>query len=116
MIPTCPPTTVLHHIRPWPRSLRELARGDFPVWGTDGNGAVGTWNQGTLQPRYYYDVTLGERVSNEMVFQQIGQPVIEAVANQGLNGTVFAYGVTSSGKTHTMMVSGSLGTGGSDAL
>jgi hypothetical protein len=36
------------------------------------------------------------------VFEHVGRPGIEPVV-QGISGTVFAYGVTSSGKTHTMM-------------
>jgi hypothetical protein len=36
------------------------------------------------------------------VFEHVGRPAIEPVV-QGISGTVFAYGVTSSGKTHTMM-------------
>lgn len=36
------------------------------------------------------------------VFEQVGRPTIEPVV-LGISGTVFAYGVTSSGKTHTMM-------------
>jgi len=36
------------------------------------------------------------------VFDQLGQATVEPVLS-GISGTVFAYGVTSSGKTHTMM-------------
>lgn len=36
------------------------------------------------------------------VFDHVGRPTIEPVT-QGISGTLFAYGVTSSGKTHTMM-------------
>jgi hypothetical protein len=36
------------------------------------------------------------------VFEQLGLPIVEPVLS-GISGTVFAYGVTSSGKTHTMM-------------
>lgn len=38
----------------------------------------------------------------EQVYEAIGRPFI-LPALDGLNGTIFAYGVTSSGKTHTMM-------------
>lgn len=41
-------------------------------------------------------------VTVPQVFEQVGRPTIEPVV-QGISGTVFAYGVTSSGKTHTMM-------------
>lgn len=36
------------------------------------------------------------------VFDHVGRATIEPVT-QGISGTLFAYGVTSSGKTHTMM-------------
>lgn len=36
------------------------------------------------------------------VFNTIAKPIVEAAVN-GFNGTIFAYGQTSSGKTYTMM-------------
>jgi hypothetical protein len=36
------------------------------------------------------------------VYESIALPIIQPVMN-GISGTIFAYGVTSSGKTHTMM-------------
>jgi Kinesin motor domain len=36
------------------------------------------------------------------VFEQVAAPAVDQVP-QGLSGTVLAYGVTSSGKTHTML-------------
>ena len=38
------------------------------------------------------------------VYQEACKPVVES-ALDGFNGTVFAYGVTSSGKMHTITVS-----------
>ena len=35
------------------------------------------------------------------VYQTVGLPVVKSVL-EGYNGTIFAYGQTSSGKTHTM--------------
>lgn len=40
--------------------------------------------------------------SNNDVFDTIVKPIVDAAVN-GFNGTVFAYGQTSSGKTYTMM-------------
>ena len=37
------------------------------------------------------------------VYTRTSEPVVQS-AMDGINGTVFAYGVTSSGKTHTIMV------------
>jgi len=41
-------------------------------------------------------------VSNSDVFDNVVKPIVDAAVN-GFNGTVFAYGQTSSGKTYTMM-------------
>lgn len=40
--------------------------------------------------------------SNLDVFDTVVKPIVNAAVN-GFNGTVFAYGQTSSGKTYTMM-------------
>lgn len=37
----------------------------------------------------------------ELVFKQAALPIIESVL-EGYNGTIFAYGQTGTGKTHTM--------------
>ena len=39
--------------------------------------------------------------TQEDVFKFAAKPIIESVM-EGFNGTIFAYGQTSSGKTHTM--------------
>ena len=38
------------------------------------------------------------------VYESTSERVVQS-SMDGINGTIFAYGVTSSGKTHTMMVS-----------
>ncbi|GKD11474.1 kinesin-like protein KIN-7D, mitochondrial, partial [Tanacetum coccineum] len=47
------------------------------------------------------DKVFGEYSETQEVYDVAAGPVIRA-AMEGINGTVFAYGVTSSGKTHTM--------------
>eukprot|EP00897_Mesotaenium_endlicherianum_P001320 jgi/Mesen1/1215/ME000129S00317 len=47
------------------------------------------------------DKVFGPATPTRSVYDQAAQPVVSA-AMEGINGTVFAYGVTSSGKTHTM--------------
>jgi centromeric protein E len=44
----------------------------------------------------------GEDCTTEDVYQEVAKPIVEAAIN-GINGTIFAYGQTSSGKTYTMM-------------
>lgn len=40
--------------------------------------------------------------TNNDVFNDVVRPIVDAAVN-GFNGTIFAYGQTSSGKTYTMM-------------
>ncbi|KAK9742949.1 hypothetical protein RND81_03G207300 [Saponaria officinalis] len=47
------------------------------------------------------DKVFGETAATEDVYDVGARPVIKS-AMEGVNGTLFAYGVTSSGKTHTM--------------
>ena len=64
---------------------------------------------------FTFDKTFGESSTTREVYNDIAQGIVESVVN-GLNGTIFAYGQTSSGKTHTMQGSGTIedgqGTGG----
>lgn len=50
----------------------------------------------------FADYVFGVSSSNNDVFDNVVRPIVDAAVN-GFNGTVFAYGQTSSGKTYTMM-------------
>ncbi|KAF6263298.1 P-loop containing nucleoside triphosphate hydrolase protein [Scenedesmus sp. NREL 46B-D3] len=92
-------------VRLRPLSDKERGRGDNAVWATDGSGGVGLTSAhapGLVNTKYAYDLVFDTNTSNEQVFEHVGRPAVGPVA-QGVSGTVFAYGVTSSGKTHTMM-------------
>ncbi|XP_052852078.1 uncharacterized protein LOC128262077 [Drosophila gunungcola] len=52
-----------------------------------------------------FDYVFGEGASNQEVFDRMAKHIVHACM-QGFNGTIFAYGQTSSGKTHTMMGDG----------
>eukprot|EP00591_Stephanopyxis_turris_P018414 CAMPEP_0195539524 /NCGR_PEP_ID=MMETSP0794_2-20130614/50096_1 /TAXON_ID=515487 /ORGANISM="Stephanopyxis turris, Strain CCMP 815" /LENGTH=656 /DNA_ID=CAMNT_0040673561 /DNA_START=809 /DNA_END=2776 /DNA_ORIENTATION=- len=54
------------------------------------------------QTFFSLDKTFGEKTTNEQVYKNFAAPVVKSVM-RGLNGTVFAYGQTSSGKTYTML-------------
>ncbi|KAH7404464.1 hypothetical protein KP509_15G026700 [Ceratopteris richardii] len=54
------------------------------------------------EKRFSFDFALGPEVKNLEVYNQVASPIIKGVVN-GLNGTIFAYGATGSGKTHTMV-------------
>eukprot|EP00887_Chlorella_sp_A99_P008132 scaffold12.g8132.t1 len=75
-----------------PLSDRERERGDHEVWECSGN-AVGVKEA---------DVGMHVKFVYDHVYKAIASPIVQS-AMDGINGTIFAYGVTSSGKTHTMM-------------
>ncbi|XP_025073915.1 kinesin-related protein 4-like [Pogonomyrmex barbatus] len=72
-------------------------------WMTQGNTIVAT--DAELRKRadggFEFDHIFDTNASNNDVFD-IVRPIVDAAVN-GFNGTVFAYGQTSSGKTYTMM-------------
>lgn len=72
------------------------------MWSIDGEGSVTFTAPNSNVPRYGFKTVYSEEHSNYHVYQQTGGPIIQSVMG-GVNGTVFAYGVTSSGKTHTML-------------
>ncbi|KAK9287325.1 hypothetical protein L1049_015740 [Liquidambar formosana] len=86
-------------IRFRPLSEREFQRGDEIAWYADGDKIVrNEYNPATA---YAFDRVFGQSTGSQEVYEVAARPVVKA-AMEGVNGTVFAYGVTSSGKTHTM--------------
>ncbi|KAL3678138.1 hypothetical protein R1sor_021094 [Riccia sorocarpa] len=53
------------------------------------------------EKRYAFDIAFGANATNKDVYQITVSNMVERVV-EGLNATVFAYGATGSGKTHTM--------------
>ena len=51
---------------------------------------------------YSFDVVFSEKASQLNVFEQTTKPLCKSVLN-GFNSTVFCYGATGAGKTHTMI-------------
>lgn len=86
-------------IRFRPLSEREYQRGDEIAWYADGDKIVR--NEYNLATAYAFDKVFGQSTMSHEVYDVAARPVVKA-AMEGVNGTVFAYGVTSSGKTHTM--------------
>jgi centromeric protein E len=56
---------------------------------------------------FNYDQTFGEESETNQVYDSICKDIVTS-AMTGLNGTIFAYGQTSSGKTYTMQGSGTI--------
>jgi kinesin family protein 5 len=50
---------------------------------------------------YLFDRVFGPSASQAQVYEEAAKPIVKDVLS-GYNGTIFAYGQTSSGKTHTM--------------
>lgn len=66
---------------------------------------------------FTFDKTFGEGTNNAQVYESVAKRIVTS-AVEGLNGTIFAYGQTSSGKTYTMQGSGNLeqGIGGEGGM
>ncbi|TVU14470.1 hypothetical protein EJB05_37940, partial [Eragrostis curvula] len=82
-----------------PLSPREMNKGDEVAWYADGDNMVR--NEYNPSIAYAFDKVFGPATTTRHVYDVAAQHVVSG-AMEGINGTVFAYGVTSSGKTHTM--------------
>lgn len=82
-----------------PLSPREINKGDEIAWYADGDNTVR--NEYNPSIAYGFDKVFGPATTTRHVYDVAAQHIVSG-AMQGINGTVFAYGVTSSGKTHTM--------------
>jgi centromeric protein E len=56
---------------------------------------------------FTFDKTFGEDSDTPAVYQSVAKGIVDSAVS-GLNGTIFAYGQTSSGKTFTMQGSGTI--------
>ncbi|KAH8086158.1 hypothetical protein JL720_7360 [Aureococcus anophagefferens] len=54
------------------------------------------------KPDRFYDFVYGDDSTNRQVYEDVAAPIVK-LAVEGFNGTVFAYGQTSSGKTWSMI-------------
>ncbi|GKU87612.1 hypothetical protein SLEP1_g1982 [Rubroshorea leprosula] len=94
-----PKENVTVTVRFRPLSPREINKGDEIAWYADGEYTVR--NEYNPSIAYGFDRVFGPATTTRHVYDVAAQHVVGG-AMQGINGTVFAYGVTSSGKTHTM--------------
>ncbi|MCO5567342.1 hypothetical protein L7F22_021032 [Adiantum nelumboides] len=86
-------------IRFRPLSLREVHQEDDVAWHADGDMVVR--NEYSPLTAYAFDKVFGPTTTTRGVYNVAARNVVRG-AMEGINGTVFAYGVTSSGKTYTM--------------
>lgn len=82
-----------------PLSPREIRLGEEIAWYADGDTIVRSENSPSAA--YAYDRVFGPTTTTRHVYDVAAQHIVSG-SMDGINGTIFAYGVTSSGKTHTM--------------
>ncbi|KAI9090612.1 hypothetical protein K1719_028465 [Acacia pycnantha] len=82
-----------------PLNPREIRQGEEIAWYADGETIVR--NEYNPSIAYAYDRVFGPTTTTRHVYDIAAQHIVNG-AMEGINGTIFAYGVTSSGKTHTM--------------
>lgn len=92
-------------VRVRPLNEREKSAPDFShAWHVTNKTVQRTVSaRQNIEPATYaYDSVFEPTSTNEDVYNSIASPIVEAALG-GFNATIFAYGQTSSGKTHTML-------------
>ncbi|KAI8854770.1 CENPE type kinesin-like protein [Chytridium lagenaria] len=89
-------------VRIRPLNSREVNTGDFSLWEACGN-EIRSSSSDTKFPTtsFGFDAVFDESSTNGVIYEGAARPLIRSCMD-GVNGTIFAYGQTSSGKTHTM--------------
>ncbi|XP_028332860.1 kinesin-like protein KIF22 [Gouania willdenowi] len=89
-------------LRPYMEKQDEKAEGSC-VRGLDSkNLEIINWRNATETVKYHFDVFHGEKTTQQEVFLSSVKPILSHALN-GQNASVFAYGPTGAGKTHTML-------------
>ncbi|XP_069980737.1 centromere-associated protein E [Penaeus vannamei] len=96
---------ILVAVRVRPLITREVSDASAIQWqtGTDNTiTQIDPATQKALCAPYTFDRVYSSDYSNADIYFKVAEPIVES-ALAGFNGTIFAYGQTSSGKTFTMM-------------
>ncbi|XP_029311596.1 kinesin-like protein KIF22 [Cottoperca gobio] len=92
---------VVVRLRPYMGKQDEKDEGPC-VRGLDSqNLEIINWRNATETVKYHFDVIHGEQTTQQEVFRSV-KPILPHLLS-GQNASVFAYGPTGAGKTHTMM-------------
>ena len=83
-------------VRVRPLVAKETNHGHVSVWTRNGNTL---YTDKTTS--FTFDTVFDEGMDNSKIYQSTASSLIHSVMD-GFNGTIIAYGQTSSGKTHTM--------------
>ena len=85
-------------VRIRPLNKIELDLQNEEIWAVDGTSVIDL----TKSEKFSFDHCFGPQTCNQDIYDGMGCNIPEAVF-AGKNGTLFAYGQTSAGKTHTLM-------------
>lgn len=72
------------------------------AYDSNNNTVSGKKEYDVVPKTYNYDSLFGPNDSNPTVYKNCVQPIVDSVL-EGYHATIFAYGMTGSGKTHTMV-------------
>ncbi|KAJ3414063.1 hypothetical protein HDV05_007097 [Chytridiales sp. JEL 0842] len=87
-------------IRVRPLNARELASKHESEWMVASNGRT-IYQKSISSNSYTFDDVFEPKRATSDIYQSVAKDIIHSCIN-GVNGTIFAYGQTSSGKTYTM--------------
>ncbi|XP_063715858.1 kinesin heavy chain-like isoform X2 [Symsagittifera roscoffensis] len=90
---------VVCRVRPLNNSEKE--RGDSCVISVPSDEQISVSGQQGGSKTFTFDRVFRSSIDQRSVYEKAAQPIVSDVLS-GFNGTIFAYGQTSSGKTHTM--------------
>ncbi|XP_057682436.1 kinesin-like protein KIF22 [Corythoichthys intestinalis] len=95
---------VMVSVRLRPFMNKQDEKGEGPcVRGLDSqNLEIVNWRNATETLKYHFDVFHGEQTTQQEVFLTSVKPILPHIT-RGQNASVFAYGPTGAGKTHTML-------------
>lgn len=88
-------------IRIRPLNQREESAGVAWLWDERTVTQCALTGRPVANMAFAFDQVFGPEASNAIVFQKVARELVHSAMN-GINATIFAYGQTSSGKTHTM--------------
>jgi hypothetical protein len=92
-------------VRCRPLSKAERDRGNFVIAEVDEGSQQILLNnpkEKEVTKNFAYDQVFGVKSEQGQVYEQVAFSIVDSVV-EGYNGTIFAYGQTGCGKTHTMM-------------
>ena len=104
-------------------SKEKITAGGASVWRAlpKHNAIAQTTNKGKPLPEimegrnfFSFDKTFGDKSTTREVYKETAEEITKSVVS-GLNGTIFAYGQTSSGKTYTMQGAGTIEDGSDES-